>query len=50
MEVAIYVVVIGVFVFLSLLFYLLFCLLHGSYAAPHGVLWVLLLLGGSPTF
>ena len=39
----VYVAVVGVFVYLSLL--LFFCMLPGSYFAPLGVLQVLLLLG-----
>ena len=46
MEVVAHVVAVGVFVYLSLPLCVFFCLLHGSYAAPHGILQVLLLLGG----
>ena len=48
MEVIARTAVAGVFVYLSLS--LFFCLLRGSYAAPLGVLQVLLLLGGCSAF
>ena len=48
MEVVAHAIVAGVFVYLDLP--LFFCLLLGSYVAPLGVLQVLLVLGGCPTF
>jgi len=50
MEVVAHAIVAGVSVFLSLPLYLFFFLLRGSYAAPLGVLQVLLLLGGCSAF
>ena len=50
MEVVSHTAVAGVCVFLSLLLFYLFFLLHDSYVAPLGVLQVSFLLGGCPTF
>ena len=50
MEVVAHAIIVGVSVYLGLPLYLFFCLLHGSYAAPLGVLQVLRLLGGCLAF